>query len=229
MLERSYGLLVSTRRAACCAAGISLLCASTVFADVVYDVTVDSSSISGTAGSLDFNFNSGPLVTQAATLQILDFTGGTLVTGPCVSGGPCPTGDVSGTLPGTVSFDNGSAFNDYFQDFTYGSSLSFELDFGGPAINSPDGISTSGSTFAFSMFSDAAGMMPALTTDLTDGYAATIDVNLDGSTTVNDFSIQTTISQVPEPGSLALLSTAVTGMGLLAVLQRRRERKRGHP
>jgi len=34
---------------------------------------VDTSSIAGTAGSLDFNFNPGPLVTQAAALQVLVF------------------------------------------------------------------------------------------------------------------------------------------------------------
>jgi hypothetical protein len=43
-------------------------------APVTYDVSVDTSSISGTAGSLDFNFNPGPLVTQSASLQILNFT-----------------------------------------------------------------------------------------------------------------------------------------------------------
>ena len=46
-----------------------------------YDVTVFTSSISGTAGSLDFNFDPGPLVTQAASLQISDFsTDGMLAT-----------------------------------------------------------------------------------------------------------------------------------------------------
>ena len=41
---------------------------------ITYAVTVDTSSISGMAGSLDFNFNPGPLVTQAASLQLLNFT-----------------------------------------------------------------------------------------------------------------------------------------------------------
>ena len=67
----------------------------------------------------------------------------------------------------------------------------------------------SGSVFAFSMFSDPAGIMPVLTSDTTDGFAFTIDVNLDGSTTVNDFSSQATVgaagagqpSSTPEPGS----------------------------
>jgi hypothetical protein len=183
-------------------------------ADIMYDVTVNTSSLVGHAGSLDFNFNPGPLVTQSANLQILNFaSNGTL------AGSPSLTGDVSGVLPGIVTFDNGTAFNDYFEGFTFGSVLSFEVILYGPAINSPNGTATSGSTFAFSMFSDAAGTIPALTTDLVDGFAATIDVNLDGTTTVNNFSTQTTVepatSAVPEPSSAVFLGTIAFALGTL--------------
>jgi hypothetical protein len=69
---------------------------------ITYDVTVNTSFISGTAGSLDFNFNPGPLVTQSASLQILNFTSnGSLVNCAANIQGFCPSGDVSGTLPGT--------------------------------------------------------------------------------------------------------------------------------
>jgi len=43
-------------------------------ADIVYQFSINSTSILGTAGSIDFQFNPGPLVTQAASLQILGFT-----------------------------------------------------------------------------------------------------------------------------------------------------------
>ena len=148
---------------------------------ITYSVTVNTSSVSGTAGSLDFNFNPGPLLTQAASLQILSFTSnGTL------AGGPAHMGDVSGSLPATLIFDNGTGFNDYFEGFKYGSMLMFDVSLYGPALSSPNGTATSGSTFAFSMFSDAAGTMPALTTDTADGFAFTANVNLDGTTTVNN-------------------------------------------
>lgn len=178
---------------------------------IVYDVTVDTSSISGDMGSLDFQFNPGPLVSQAASLQILDFTSdGTLV------GGPYPTGDVSGVLPGALTFDNGGFFNDYFQDFSYGSTISFQVSVFGPALSSPDGVSTSGSTFAFSMFTDPEGETPALTTDTTDGFATLINVNLDGTTSVTNYSPAVTIvpetSAVPEPSSLLLLLVAFSGL-----------------
>ena len=92
-----------------------------------YDVTVNTSAISGSAGSLDFQFNPGPLVTQPASLQILNFTSnGTL------SGSPTLTGDVSGALPSTLTFDNGTGFNDYFQGFTFGKTLVFKVTFSGP-------------------------------------------------------------------------------------------------
>ncbi|HTB91652.1 MAG TPA: NF038129 family PEP-CTERM protein [Candidatus Sulfotelmatobacter sp.] len=187
------------------------------FADgVTYDFTVNTSSVTGQAGSLDFQFNPGALLTQSASLQILNFSSnGTL-------GSSVLTGDTSGALPGTVLFNNGSGFNDYFTGFTYGSTITFAVNLFGPAVVTPDGVSTSGSTFAFSLFSDPAGTVPVLTSDTVNGFAALVNVNLDGSTTLTNNSSQLAISTpttpAPEPGSLLLLAS---GLASLALLMRR--------
>jgi len=183
---------------------------------VTYHVTVNTSSVTGTIGSLDFNFNPGLSATQSASLQILSFS-----SNGALAGSPTLTGDVSGTLPSTLTFDNTTGFNDYFEGFKFGSTLSFDVSLYGPAISSPDGLSTSGSTFAFSMFSDATGTTPVLTTDTTDGFAYVIDVNLDGTTTATSF-LPTSGVPEPEAGSLAL-----AGMLAVAASSRIRRSTRG--
>ncbi len=204
---------------------VLVLCSAAAMADpITYNVNVDTSSISGTAGSLDFNFNPGPFApTQAASLQILNFSSNGSLAGNC----PCGIGDVAGELPLTVTFDNGTAFNDYFDGFTYGSTLAFQVSLYGLALSSPDGLSNSGSTFAFSMFSDADGTVPALTSNATDGFAVTIDVNLDGTTTVTNYSPQAGVtpledtSAVPEPNEVAVLAFGM--LALAGFVRRRRQ------
>ena len=185
---------------------------------VTYEITINTSSIAGTVGSVDFNFNPLLLTPKAASLQILYFsTDGTL------AGTPALTGDVSGALPSAVTFDNGTGYNDYFEGFTFGSTLTFDVGLYGPALSSSNEVSTLGSTFAFSMFSDAAGTVSALTSDTSDGFAFIVNVNPDGSTTVTDYSDQTTVesetSVIPEPGSLWLVAIGL--IFIAGVCQRR--------
>ena len=91
---------------------------------ITYDVTVNTSSIFGTTGSLDFNFNPGPFTTQLAQLQILSFTSDGTLAEAC----PCGTGDVSGQLPATLTFDNGSGLNDFTSTTSaYASMISFSV------------------------------------------------------------------------------------------------------
>lgn len=187
-------------------------------ADVVLvPITVNTSSISGTTGSLDLQFNPGPLVSQSASLTILNFTSGT----GTLSGTPELTGTVSGALPSSVVFSNGTVYNDYFQAFKYGSTLSFTVELYGPAVIAPNGTATSGSEFALSMFSDAAGTMPTLTNDAINGFAAKVDVGLNGMITASSSSSQTIVgapTDVPEPSGFAFMAiaTIIGGATLLA-------------
>jgi hypothetical protein len=91
------------------ATALLLLAAAPAGAAISYTVVVDTGSVSGTSGFLDFQFNPGNATTQAATATITNFTGGTL------SGAPQISGNVSGTLPGTITFANSTALNEYFQ------------------------------------------------------------------------------------------------------------------
>src|SRR5438045_3371420 len=91
-------------------------------APLQFQVTIDTSSIGGTGGSLDIQFNPGLPPSDAATATVSTFA-------PVanIGGAPAVIGDVSGDLTTTLALTNSTPFNDYFQAFTYGSRISFLL------------------------------------------------------------------------------------------------------
>ena len=169
---------------------------------VGYFVTVNTTAISGTNGFIDFSFAPGS-DSQSAFVTISGFsTDGTLNPSPQLSGG------ATGALPGIVTIDNSTQFNDYFQSFDFQSDIAFTVLFDGPAVTAPNGTSTSGSTFTFSMF-DSSGTNPLLTDD-PNGSAFTVDLNLDGSLTPQTFSppVVQDQSTIPEPPPFLLVGSA---------------------
>ena len=191
-------------------AALAVLSAGQADASVVFAVTVDTSSVNGTPGFLDFQFNAGNATTQAATATISDFTGGTL------AGAPSTTGDVSGTLPPTITLVNSTVLNEYFQNFTYASTFSFLLTLSGPAIDNPNGTSTAGSTFGLGLYD--SGQNPILTDQgAVTGFAGQVDINLNGTTSSVEFHTLTgpsvvTFQAVPEPGTMLLLGLGLAGL-----------------
>jgi hypothetical protein len=169
-------LLDKSLKTALAVAVLAALSASTAAASVSYMVNLDTSSVNGTSGFVDLQFNPGNASSQPATIQIVNFDpdGGTLVGAPMITGG------VTGVLPGTLTFTNAAALNDYFQQFTYGTHISFTVVLSGPAIDSPNGTATAGSTFSVSLLDSA--MNQILSND-PSGAAAQININLDGTTT----------------------------------------------
>ena len=141
-----------------------------------YTVMVNTSSINGTTGSIDFQFNPGVGTFQSANVNVASFNGGSYggaqsVYGTGVAGGPPPT---------AISITNvGGQDNEVLDSYTFGNALTFTLDFSGPAVNAPNGTDTAGSLFAFSIFGDAAGTMPVLTSD-PNGVALTVAVSDQG-------------------------------------------------
>ncbi len=207
------------------AAGLSILGTFLVlpaFADdVTYLVSVDPSGLSGTNGFMDVQFNPGALpgtqVAFAEMEQPNDWLQGTPGTGTT-------TGSAFQILfQGIVRFENTTSFNDYFQPLVFGSAPdSFFLDFSGPAVESPDGISTSGTTFSLSFFDE--NLNPVLTNN-PDGLAAIININLDGTTAGETFSntdggpsAVTLVpptpppSTTPEPATMLLVATGLSGI-----------------
>jgi hypothetical protein len=180
---------------------------------VTYDVTVDTSSLGGTSGYIDSQFNPGGSGAAAATATVTGFSpGGSLQSAAPFNG---ISGSVSGMLPGTLTFTNNTAFNDYFEGFSYGGTISFALTLSGPAVGSSGAV---GSSFAFSLY-DSTGSIPLLTTD-PNGSVLTMNINADGSTTALTFPQSPTDSTpvatatlvsttVPEPSTLLLAATLV--------------------
>jgi hypothetical protein len=215
--------------AAALLAFVAILSAGTARADdLTYNVTIDTSSINGYYGYLDLQFDPGTIPgSQYATATVQNFSTDGIFnsiddtqTGD-VYGGPL-TGDTSFPSPlGTEWFDNLTGYNDDFQGMNFGSTIQFQLVLSGPAVNAPDGVSTSGSAFGVGLW-DITGSNPLLTTDL-NGFVGTVDIGLDGTGTVTTFNSDAdkdppvaTITQqgtsvVPEPGSFLLLATGLAG------------------
>jgi hypothetical protein len=147
---------------------------------VSFNVSVNTASLNGQAGYLDVQFNPGGPGAATGSAALLAFTSdGSQQPSAPLNG---VSGDVSGTLPDALTLTNSTAFNDFFEGFVYGNTIQFELTLSGPAAGSS---TTPGSSFAFSLYDDT-GSIPLLTTD-PNGSVLTVNVNADGSTSVETF------------------------------------------
>ena len=196
-----------------------LLAGCALKADQFLTVSLNTASLNGAVGSLDFAFNSGALSSQPATVQVLNFTGaafaGVRQTTGAATGGPL------GSAPITLSNSTAYGSNDEFESVTFSRSLSFTLAFGGPAVNSPGAGNTSTSQFAFYTYADANGSVPVLPND-PSGLSGLVTVNLNGSLSASAVSPNLTFAtSAPEPATLWLLGGAF-GLSTLRRLFRRR-------
>jgi hypothetical protein len=199
--------------------GFALLSAASAWGDVQYTFTMNTSSISGTNGSIDFALYPGAGSDQSLTATILSFIP---VSSP-YTGVQTPTGGVTGgpVVGGqALTLTASSADNDDLETFTYGALLKFVVDISGPALTAPDGKATSPYEFVFSTYSDADGITPVLTTD-PGGASGMLNISDQGVVTKSLVSPQISIIATPEPASLWMLLGAV-GLFVGARYSRRR-------
>lgn len=165
-------------------------------ADVLLSFLMNTSSVAGTTGYLDFQFNPLNSSTLAETATIENFAEATY--NPAL--GSIQTGASGGPVGvSTIVLPNSTPYNDEFDGITYGKSITFVLDLGGPGVNSPNGA-LSTSEFDFSLFNSAQN---SILTSNVNGYALTVDVNANGSVTVTPDSPY--VKSTPEPASLGLI------------------------
>lgn len=158
-----------------------------------YQVTVNTSSLAGTNGFLDFTF--GALGTAAPAFATLSNLTGAL------GADVIPSGDVVGTPPGPVTIGNTTGFNDLLQGVTFGGLFTFDLSF-----TADDGIA--GSTFSVALVNDSVSDFV--------GYAGNIvEIALQpgAPTTVNAVADFASVSVVPEPSDMLLMMSGLALMG----------------
>ena len=180
--------------------------------------TMNTSSISGDAGSLDFSLSPGAGSDQSLTVTVYKFAGGSY--GGSISqdgnatGGPVTSGSSLKLLANSAS-----QLNDDFETFDYGNSLSFMVSLSGSALTAPNGLGTSPYEFDLFTYSDAAGSDPALTKD-PNGISGVIDISPEGVVSAVGVSPDVTIASVPEPASLWLFASALGFAGMAFVCRR---------
>ncbi len=191
-------------------------------ADSVYQVNGDLSALSsGTSIILDFQFNPGVGSYDAATATVSDFTSSNLTLGAA-----SPSGGGSGSLPGGITLDNSTGFNEVYQAASVGpgnASFQFTLTFSGAAISSPNPGATAGTSFGLGILDQNFNPFPVYGSN---DPVLLININAGSSvpvvSTVITPPILVSTASVPEPSSLSLAAIGLSMAGIILVLRRRR-------
>ncbi|MCX9156379.1 NF038129 family PEP-CTERM protein [Niveibacterium sp. 24ML] len=178
-----------------------------------YAVTVDTSSLAGETGYLDFGF-AGLADSPAAISTIFGLAGGSAL-------GAAQLDGAASITTGGWQLGTGEAFNAVFQSWQFGSQLSFSVDFSGDWLSAGSG---SGNSFSLKLW-DGAVSNTLLTADGA-GDVLRFELSPGGSIGVETFARDAfgtpsavQVSAVPEPQTYAML---LAGLALLGAAKRRR-------
>lgn len=188
---------------------VLMFAATSAFASLSYQVSVDTSSLKGQDGYLYFQYL--PVNAVASSVSVLNFaTDGVLAGAPSTQ--VVDGSAVTGQLPGTVNFGNLQGVNDYNHAVHFGTGINFNLLFAG---NSFDASNPGSSTFSLGLFSDEAGLNPLL-----GGTVLAVDLNNDGTTAVSMRANEAAASPTPIPAAAWLFGSGL--MGLVGLGRRKR-------
>jgi hypothetical protein len=197
-------------------AAVGALFSAAVSHAAVFYVTIDTSALlvppASTAAPfyLDFQFNDGGILNNnIASLTVYDFGGGS-ATGSAVT-----FGGATGDIATGVLFDNTASFQELYQGFTPGTSLTFVLNM----------------TTAMDVPAPDAFFVSILDSSLqnitTNGFGnSLVNISLDAPTPTETYSLGNgdfagvAATAVPEPTSLGVIMTL--GVAGLAALRRKR-------
>ncbi|MEG0879958.1 MAG: NF038129 family PEP-CTERM protein [Janthinobacterium sp.] len=177
---------------------------------LAYRVEIDTSQFSG-AGFLDFAFIAGNSPAPGASAVLSNFSG---AFGALAS----QEGNVSGSVPGTLTFGNGGAYNDWFHNVTLGGKFGFNIVFGGDFLNT---AGNAGTTFGVGLL-DYSGMayLGNANGNLLQFELTPLNGGLPASIAGSTYASIASISAVPEASEWMMLTG---GLALIGFALRRRQ------
>jgi hypothetical protein len=190
---------------------VIMFAASSAFASLGFDVTVDTSAFIGQEGYLYYQYTPVNAVDSTVTLSNFTMDGSGLHASPASQ-----AGSVSGALYATptVSFANTYGTNDYNHGVNeFANKFTFSLAFSSPT---PGGTPGGSSTFSLGLFQDVDGYTPLLNAsginNSVPGTLFTIDLNNNGTTSVQTLASEATVTATPIPAAFWLLGSGLAGL-----------------
>ena len=182
-----------------------MFAANSAFASLSYNVSVDTSAYDTTNGYLFFTYVPVNALDSTATVSNFQTDFSRLAFSPETQI-DATAGNVTGQLPGSVTFTNLGGLNDYTHGITFGKPLSFDLTLANLVNGSALGTSTFSLTLQDANFNDLAKLF-------------TVDLNADGTAATVVLDNAATVTPTPIPAAFWLLGSGL--MGLVGMRRRK--------